>query len=113
MRAYARTGIRKAFRLGAAAVLAVIGASAAATALMFPWNVDPAGDESHQSREYYEQAYAAASSSSKGTETSPDELLSEKAKAYVEGALGLAYSLRVPELIGEFVQQYRYRLLVV
>ncbi|MBZ5632418.1 MAG: class I SAM-dependent methyltransferase [Acidobacteriia bacterium] len=96
--------MKKAFRWGAAAVLAVLGASAAATVLMFPWNVDPARDESPQSREYYEQAYAAASS--KGDAISPDAPLTEKEQAYVEGARGMAYLYRVPELIRDFVQRY-------
>lgn len=96
--------MKKAFRLGTAAVLAVVAASAAATALMFPWNVDPARDESPQSREYYQQAYAVASS--KRTEISPAEPLTDKEKAYVEGAQGMAYVYRVPEVIGNFVKQY-------
>src|ERR1700687_305055 len=96
--------IRKMVRLGAAAVIAVLVASAAATALMFPWNVDPARDESPRSREFYEQAYAAASS--KGTGLQTDEPVAEKDTLYVEGARGMAAYYHVPELIQDFVRQY-------
>ena len=96
--------MRAPLRYSSIAVLTVLAASAAATALMFPWSVDPARDESPQSREYYEQAYAAASS--KGPGGSANEPLSDKEKAYVEGAQGMAYVYRVPDLIRDFVQQY-------
>jgi len=96
--------MRALVRYSALVVLTVLVASAAATALMFPWNVDPARDESPQSRVYYQQAYAAASS--KGTASSSVTPLDEKEKAYIEGARGAAYIYRVPETIHDFVHQY-------
>ena len=79
-------------------ILAVMAASALATALMFPYAVDPAVDQSPESREFYAQAYGGA-----GVEAKP---LSEQEQIYINSARGMAEFHHVPDTVRDFVQRY-------
>src|SRR6516225_6812677 len=73
----------------------VLGATVAATAIMFPWSVDPQGDESFQaaSRGFYDKAYS----------TDPQ---SGKDDVYKESAERATLITRTPEIAAEFVNRY-------
>jgi SAM-dependent methyltransferase len=70
-------------------------ASAVATAIMFPWSVDPQGDESFQAatRDFYDKAYASDPASGK------DDL-------YKESAERSTMVTRTPQIAAEFVNRY-------
>ena len=84
--------IRRILIIGYSALLL---ASAAATAIMFPWSVDPQGDESFQaaSRSFYDKAYASDPESGK------DDI-------YKESAERSTLVTRTPQLAADFVNRY-------
>jgi len=73
----------------------LLGAATLATAIMFPWSVDPEGDESFQtaSRNFYEKAYANDSQNGK------DDV-------YQETAERATLVLQTPKLVADFVDRY-------
>jgi SAM-dependent methyltransferase len=73
----------------------VFAASVAATAIMFPWSVDPQGDESFQAASlgFYDKAYASDS------QTGKDDV-------YKESAERATLITRTPEIAAEFVNRY-------
>jgi SAM-dependent methyltransferase len=84
-------------------------ASAIATAITFPWSVDPQGDESLNSedRRFYEQAYSGEIKAIKDT-TAPSATvpLSAKEKFYVNLARDMAIAAKIPETVAEFVTKF-------
>jgi SAM-dependent methyltransferase len=70
-------------------------ATLVATAIMFPWSVDPQGDESLQaaSREFYDRAYSSDPQSGKDD-------------AYKESAERATLVTRTPQIAAEFVNRY-------
>jgi SAM-dependent methyltransferase len=87
----------------------LVAASAAATAVSFPWSVDPQGDESFVKADldYYKMAYAAGSESKKAAAASAVEPLSQKEQFYVDFARDAAARFRIPEAVGGFVGRFR------
>ncbi|MEO5925981.1 MAG: class I SAM-dependent methyltransferase [Bryobacteraceae bacterium] len=92
-------------RIAKFAVLAAFLCSALATALMFPYSVDPAQDQTQKSREFYGKAYAEAVS--KGAQPAEFAPLSEKEQIYVDSARYMADFYHVPDLIRTFVQKQK------
>jgi SAM-dependent methyltransferase len=86
--------------------LSALVLSAMATALMFPYSVDPARDQTSQSREFYSKAYAQAVAKSVNANPS-QEPLSEKEEIYINSARYMADFYHVPDLIRDFVERYR------
>lgn len=84
-------------------LLAGLITSALATAVMFPYDVDPAVDQSPQSREFYTRTYAAAVSENNTSAARP---LSEEEQNYINSATGMANLLHVPDTIRDFVQTH-------
>jgi SAM-dependent methyltransferase len=84
-------------------------ASAIATAITFPWSVDPQGDESlnAEHRRFYEQAYSSETKATKDT-TRPTATvpLSAKEKFYIDFARNTAIAAKIPETVAEFVTKF-------
>lgn len=84
-------------------------ASAIASAITFPWSVDPQGDESvnAEHRRFYERAYSSEAKATKDptppTATVP---LSAKAKFYIDFARNSAIAAKIPQTAAEFVTKY-------
>jgi SAM-dependent methyltransferase len=84
-------------------------ASAIATAITFPWNVDPQGDESlgNEQRRFYEQAYSGeAKATNDTTPPSATVPLSAKEKYYVDFARNTGIAAKIPQTVSEFVAEY-------
>lgn len=101
MRAFLRS--RPARYAGRLVLLGMI-ASALATALMFPYSVDPPDDQTARSRDFYSNAYASALA--KSNSAGPDAPLSEKEEIYINSARTMADFYHVPTLISDFVRSY-------
>lgn len=84
--------IRRAIAIGYSSLLL---ACITATAIMFPWSVDPQGDESFQPvpRTFYDKAYANEPTSAKDTE-------------YKESAEQATLASETPMLVRHFVAKY-------
>ncbi len=77
--------------------------SAVAVAIQFPWDVDEQGDESvRKSKEFYREAYAAASAPAKASD-SATQPLSSKEQYYIDNARKCASDEKVPQLVAKFV----------
>jgi SAM-dependent methyltransferase len=102
--------IKKAIKLILVIVpVSVVIASCIATAISFPWNTDPQGDESlSQTRSFYAKAYSADPQDTKSFKDvdSGSKPLSEKEQFYVDLAQGEAKKNRIPEAVTEFVEKY-------
>jgi hypothetical protein len=81
---------------------ALVLLSSLATALMFPYWVDPEADQTVRSREYYARAYTQAVS----TGSSAVQPLSEKEEIYIKSARQMAEFYHVPDVIRNFVADY-------
>lgn len=84
-------------------------ATSIATAITFPWDVDPQGDESlrDDNRRFYEKAYSDERKDTKDPETPSDNApLSAKEQFYVDFARTAAANNRISEAVTEFVEQY-------
>ncbi|MEP7354419.1 MAG: class I SAM-dependent methyltransferase [Acidobacteriota bacterium] len=92
-------------RYGIGILTAGISASGLATLLMFPFDIDPAQDQTPQSKEFYAKAYTAAITEKSSNSKTP-EPLSEKEQAYVNSARYMADFYHVPDLVHNFVQDY-------
>lgn len=84
-------------------------ASAIATAITFPWSVDPQGDESlnAEHRRFYEQVYSSEAKATKDT-TPPTATvpISAKETFYIDFARNTAIAAKIPETVAEFVTKY-------
>lgn len=73
---------------------------------MFPYWVDPPGDQTAHSRDYYGKAYAEAVAKNTASDPAPAPM-SEKEVIYVNSARIMADFYHVPDLIRDFVANYR------
>jgi SAM-dependent methyltransferase len=84
-------------------------ASAIATAITFPWSIDPQGDESLNSepRRFYERSYSSESKLTKDSippaATVP---VSAQDKFYIDIARDAAFRAKIPETVAEFVATF-------
>jgi SAM-dependent methyltransferase len=95
-----------AFRTRRAVILVICEfavASAAATAILFPWDTDPQADESVKTRTYYDKAYATGQKFATGAGVAP---LSEKEQFYIDNARKTAVESGVPKVVASFVRKY-------
>ena len=100
------TPIRRLLIIG---YLGLVLASAIATAITFPWNVDPQGDESlgKEQRRFYEQAYSSEAKASKDTAPSTATVpLSAKEEFYIDFARNTAIAAKIPQTVAEFVTRF-------
>ena len=97
------TGVRRA---AVATVACIVFASAAATAVFFPWNTDSQADESMKTRDFYAKAYDTGQASTGRTAPSVIVPLSEKEQFYVDFARKAAISFGVPEMMADFVKRF-------
>jgi len=84
-------------------------ASAIATAITFPWSIDPQGDESLNSepRRFYEQAYSSESKLTKDTiPPSSTVPVSAQDKFYIDIARDAAFRAKIPATVAEFVAKF-------
>ena len=89
--------------------MCLVLASAIATAITFPWSVDPRGDESSgkEQRRFYEQAYSSEVKTTKDTTPLTATVpLSDKEKFYVDFARISASAMKIPQIVAEFVMKY-------
>jgi SAM-dependent methyltransferase len=99
------TAIRRVLIVGYASLLL---ATFIATAISFPWSVDPQGDESFQAanRRFYEKAYSSESKDSKAAGSPSAAVpLSAKNKFYIDFARNAAVSAKIPQTVADFVKQ--------
>ena len=99
------TSIRRVLIVGYAGLLL---ATSIATAISFPWSVDPQGDQSFQAanRRFYEKAYASDSKEGKAA-ASPSATvpLSAKDKYYIDLARNTAISAKIPQIVAEWLER--------
>jgi len=85
-------------------------ATSTATAITFPWSVDPQGDESFnpESRRFYEQAYSSEANATQNMKptTAATVPLSAKEKFYIDFARNTAIAAKIPEAVVEFVSKF-------
>ena len=84
-------------------------ATAIATAITFPWSVDPQGDQSLSAaqRRFYEKAYSGESQGSKEAQPPSATIpLSTREKFYIDFARNTAIAAKIPETVAEFVKKY-------
>jgi len=80
--------------------------SASLTLWCFPWNLDPEGDTTDQTRRYYERAYSAEKSASESKPASELTPLSAQEQYYVDYARAAANKAKVPERLADFIRTY-------
>ena len=99
------TSIRRILIVGYAGLLL---ATSIATAISFPWSVDPQGDESFQAanRRFYEKAYSSEFKDSKAAVFHSAAVpLSAKGKFYIDFARNSAVGAKIPHTVADFVKQ--------
>jgi SAM-dependent methyltransferase len=99
------TTIRRVLIIGYAGLLL---ATSIATAIRFPWSVDPQGDESFQAanRRFYERAYSSDSKESHASAAPSVAVpLSAQDKFYIDFARTAAVRAKIPETVADFVKQ--------
>lgn len=95
-------------RLALLCASSIVLASTAATLICFPWNTDPRGDATAQTRNFYEKAYAT-------TGVVPQEApagvqpISAKEQFYVDFARQAASQARISEKIDNSIERFGLR----
>jgi SAM-dependent methyltransferase len=93
------------WRLATFSVAVPILASCAATAICFPWNTDPRGDQSSSGAliGFYQKAYTSGETASKQQANPEFAPLSAKEQYYVDVARKAAIDSGVPQVVDRFV----------
>jgi SAM-dependent methyltransferase len=100
------TSIRRVLIVGYSGLLL---ATSIASAISFPWSVDPQGDESlnAEHRRFYERAYSSEAKATKDTTPATATVpLSAKEKFYIDFARNTAIAAKIPETVAEFVTKF-------